>query len=129
LLAEKAANDVGRRAGSSGLENGRFDRLPNRILVLSDRRGLAKVGSRVRIPSPAPIFFTYVSGRTFKPFNESEGSVGDFSCFPTSSAKAREAGGSSKPLNLAGYRPPCAGAAYVPASCRSRRTSTAHMVF
>jgi hypothetical protein len=46
---------------------------------------LPRSGSRVRIPSPAPIFFRLI--------NESEGSVGVFFCFPASGREAGEARG------------------------------------
>jgi hypothetical protein len=53
---------------------------------------LPRSGSRVRIPSPAPIFFKQIS--------ESEGSCGVVFCFPASGTTAREAGGSRQRQNV-----------------------------
>jgi hypothetical protein len=57
-------------------------------------RLLPRSGSRVRIPSPAPIFFKQIS--------ESERSFGVVFCFPASDATAGEAGGSRLRRTAAG---------------------------
>jgi hypothetical protein len=69
----------------TGLEKGRFNRLPNPIPGASNRRGRAKVGARVPVPSPSLI--------SFKQVNVTVGPVEDIFCFPAPGAIAGEAEG------------------------------------
>jgi hypothetical protein len=94
--AQEGQTDEGGRDGYRGIEFGQKScrlggcrrTVASKLMSPDDVRLLPRSGSRVRIPSPAPIFFKQIS--------ELKRSFGVVFCFPVSDAKAGEAGGGSR---------------------------------